>query len=110
MNLYEEGRKVIIHSGVEKSQRDIMLRRQQVSGLEWMWGEDSDLELRRRAGNDVEWRGWQRPIVDSRGADTVFYRSEVGEEAKIKSGQKSRAVIQNGKRLLQKYDSAVKKG
>ena len=74
-----------------------------------MRGEDSDLELRRTAGNDVEWRRWQGPIVDSRGADTVFYRSEVGE-AKIESGQKCRAVIQNGESLLQKYDSAVKKG
>ena len=69
-----------------------------------MRGEDSDLELRRTAGNDIEWRGWQRPIVDSRGADTVFYRSEVGEE------KQGRAVIQNEQSLLQKYDSAVKKG
>ena len=58
----------------------LMLSRQQGRGSEGRGGKDSDLELRRTAGNDVEWKGQYEPIVDSRGADTVSYRSKVGEE------------------------------
>ena len=43
-----------VASGVEKSQRDINVK--QTAGS-WFRVEGSDLQLRRRAGNDVEWKG-----------------------------------------------------